>query len=218
MDVWSTWIEQSLASPWLYIVLLALVIADAFLVILPSETLVVALGSLALSTGTPNLGLVIATATVGAIIGDNACYWIGRVLPIDRMRWLRKPKPAAAFARARAAISARPASLILTARYIPFARIAVNLTAGATGFEYRRYVPLTMIAGFSWAVYNVAVGALFGAWLADNPVLAVVVSVLVAISLGLVIDGIVARVSARRALHREQSEHPEEQRDNSEHR
>ena len=199
MDVWSVWIEQTLASPWLYAVLLALVIADAFLVILPSETLVVALGSLALSTGSPNLGLVIATATVGAIIGDNACYWIGRSLPLDRMRWLRRPRPAAAFAHAQAAIGARPASLILTARYIPFARIAVNLTAGATRFEYRRYLPLTLIAGLSWAVYNVAVGALFGAWLADNPVLAVVVSVLVAISLGLAIDWVIGRISARRA-------------------
>ena len=198
MDVWSTWIEQTLASPWLYAVLLALVVADAFLVILPSETLVVALGSLALSTGSPNLGLVIASATVGAIIGDNACYWIGRVLPVERIRWLRRPGPAAAFARARAAIGARPASLILTARYIPFARIAVNLTAGATRFSYRRYLPLTLIAGLSWAIYNVTVGALFGAWLADNPVLAVVVSVLVAIALGLAVDWVIGRISARR--------------------
>lgn len=210
VDVWSAWIEQTLASPWVYVVLLALVIADAFLVILPSETLVVALGSLALSTGSPHLGLVIATATVGAIIGDNACYGIGRVLPVNRMRWLTKPGPAAAFARARGAIDSRPASLILTARYIPFARIAVNLTAGATRFGYRRYLPLTLVAGVSWAVYNVAVGALFGAWLADNPVLAVVVSVVVAIALGLAIDAVVGRLSRRRLL-RQQREHPDEE-------
>ena len=212
MDAIGLWIDQSLTSPWLYVVLLALVVADAFVVVLPSETVVVALGSLALSTGSPNLVLVIATASVGAVIGDNACYWIGRTLPVDRVKWLSLPRPAAAFRYAREAMRVRPASLIFTARYIPFARIAVNLTAGATRLSYRRYLPLTMVAGLCWAVYNVTVGALFGAWLSNNPVLAVVVSVVVAVCLGLAIDSLVGWASRRR-LRRERGEHSDEQTD-----
>lgn len=186
-------------GPWVYLVLFGLVIADAFLVVLPSETAVVALGSLALSTGHPNVWLVLATAALGAVVGDNICFQIGRRLGTERFGWMRRPRVQAAIDYARRAIATRPASLILTARYIPFARIAANLTAGATGFPFRRYFPLTVIAGSCWAIYNCVIGALFGAWLADNPVLAVVVSVVVAVTLGILIDAVTARVATRRA-------------------
>lgn len=186
-------------GPWVYLVLFALVIADAFLVVLPSETAVVALGSLAISSGHPNIWLVLATAALGAVVGDNICFQIGRRLGTERFGWMRRPRVQAAIDYARRAIATRPASLILTARYIPFARIAANLTAGATGFPFRRYFPLTVIAGACWAVYNCVIGALFGAWLANNPVLAVVVSVVVAVTLGILIDAVTARVASRRA-------------------
>jgi membrane-associated protein len=198
MDI-AEWVQQLSTTPWLYLGLLVLVIADAFLVVLPSETVVVALGSLSLSTGSPALAPVLLVAAVGAVVGDNICYALGRKVGADRFSWMRRGRGLAAIEAARLTLRRRPASVILTARYIPFARIAANLTAGATGFPYRRYLPLTLVAGTSWALYNCLIGALFGAWLADNPVLAVVVSVIVAISLGITIDTIVARVSARRA-------------------
>jgi membrane-associated protein len=197
VDAIVPWLQLSAEGPWLYVVVILLVIADAFLVVLPSETVVVALGSLAFSTGAPNIAGLLAVAAVGAIIGDNLCYLIGRSIGTDRFRWMRRPRIHAAFGYARRALTRRPASVILTARYIPFARIAVNLTAGATGFSYRTYLPLTLIAGTSWAVYNCFIGALFGTWLAAYPVVAVIVSVVVAISLGVAIDVLVGRFSRR---------------------
>ena len=198
MDDSLQWIDLAARGPWLYAVVFGLVIADAFVVVLPSETLVVALGSLAFSTGSPNIWLLLPVAAAGAVVGDNACYWIGRRIGIDRFRWMRRPRIHSAFDYAGRALQQRPASLILTARYVPFARIAVNLTAGATGFAYRRYVPLTLVAGTSWALYNCVVGALFGAWLSDFPVLALVVSVVVAVLLGIGIDALIARVATQR--------------------
>ena len=127
MDAITAWLEQVAASPWLAAVLFVLVVADAFLVVLPSETFVVALGSLALSTGAPPIALVLAVATAGAVVGDNACYWIGRRIGTERFRWMRHPRIAAAIEHARVALRRRPAAIILTARYIPFARIAANL-------------------------------------------------------------------------------------------
>jgi membrane-associated protein len=198
VDGIAPWIELAAEGPWLYVVVIVLVIADAFVVVLPSETVVVALGSLAFSTGAPNILLLLVVATIGAVIGDNLCYLIGRSIGTDRFRWMRRPRIHAAFEYARRALTRRPASLILTARYVPFARIAVNLTAGATGFSYRSYLPLTLVAGASWALYNCLIGALFGAWLAAYPVVAVIVSVLVAITLGIAIDAVVGRLSRRR--------------------
>ena len=198
MDAITAWLEQVAASPWLAAVLFVLVVADAFLVVLPSETFVVALGSLALSTGAPPIALVLAVATAGAVVGDNACYWIGRRIGTERFRWMRHPRIAAAIEHARVALRRRPAAIILTARYIPFARIAANLTAGATRFAYRRYLPLTLIAGAGWALYNCLIGALFGTWFSANPLLAIVLSVIVAIALGVAIDTITARLTAPR--------------------
>ncbi len=193
-----SWALTLAASPWLLPALYLLVVGDAFLVVLPSETLVVALGALWGATGSPALPGLIAVAAIGAVTGDSLCFAIGRVAGVDRWRWQRMRPVRLAIEKASAAIRTRPAVLIFTARYVPFARIAVNLTAGASGLAVRSFVPLSAAAGLAWAVYNVAVGAIFGAVLADVPVLAVVVSVVVAIMVGVVIDAVAAWVVRRR--------------------
>ncbi|TBN56443.1 hypothetical protein EYE40_02965 [Glaciihabitans arcticus] len=180
-------------SPWLLPVLFLLVVGDAFLVVLPSETAVVALGAIAGSTGSPNLAALVGVAGLGAIIGDSLCFAIGRSVGFDRWRWQREGRLARQLARVRGTVLARPAVLIFTARYIPFARIAVNLTAGATGLAYSRFLPLSAAAGLGWALYNSVVGLFFGSWLRDQPVLAVVLSVIVAMGLGFLIDWVLRR-------------------------
>lgn len=202
-------------SPWIYLVVFGLTVLDAFIVVLPSETVVVALGALALSGHGPSLWIVVPVAAAAAIIGDSLTFWVGsrwlgtrlvgsrlpgtRLLSpgvgLDRFRWMSRQRVEHAFAWARTALDRRAAVVLLTARFVPFGRIAVNLAAGATGFGYRRFLALTTVAGWCWAFYNAMVGALFGAVLGGNPVLAVAVSIVVAIGLGVLVD----RVSARLA-------------------
>lgn len=191
----TAWILELVTSPWLFAILFVLVVADAFLVVLPSETAVVALAALAGATGSPPLALLVPVAAIGAIVGDSSCFAIGRAAGHRRWRWQRQGRLGVALARARDTVLARPASLIFTARYIPFARIAVNLSAGAVGLPYRRFLPLSIAAGIGWALYNSAVGLLFGRLLGATPVLAVLVSIVVAIGLGVTIDLIVSRRS-----------------------
>ena len=193
------WITALAASPWLYPALFALVVGDAFLVILPSETAVVALGALAGATGQPSLWVLIPVAAVGAMAGDFLCFQLGRRIGSDRWRWQRSGKVGAAFARARATVLQRPAALIFTARYIPFARIAVNVSAGASGLPLRRFLPLSAAAGTGWALYNTGIGMLFGASMPSQPVLAVILSVVVAVIVGVLVDAVASRISARRA-------------------
>ncbi|GGR32911.1 DedA family protein [Agromyces mediolanus] len=186
-------LAQLAASPWLLPALFALVVGDAFLVVLPSETLVVALGALAATTGHPNPLLVIPVAALGAVLGDLACYGIGRAGGLERWAWQRKPRVAAAIERVRRTVGRRTAVLVFTARYIPFARIAVNLAAGAVRIPLGRYLPLSAAAGLAWAVFNTAMGAVVGAAFADQPLLALAISVPVAILAGLAIDALVRR-------------------------
>ncbi|TPX03095.1 hypothetical protein FJ656_19005, partial [Schumannella luteola] len=113
------WLEAVTVSPWLLVVLFALVVGDAFLVVLPSETFVVALGALAAATGHPSLWLVVPVAAVGAVVGDSACVAIGRAVGTERWGWQRRGRVGRAIARARGLVLRRPATLVLTARYIP---------------------------------------------------------------------------------------------------
>ncbi|MFK4730114.1 VTT domain-containing protein [Agromyces mediolanus] len=186
-------LAQLAASPWLLPALFALVVGDAFLVVLPSETLVVALGALAATTGQPNLLLVIPVAAVGAVVGDLACYGIGRAGGLDRWAWQRTPRVAAAIDRVRRTVGRRTAVLVFTARYVPFARIAVNLAAGAVRIPLARYLPLSAAAGLAWAVFNTTMGAVVGSAFADQPLLALAVSIPVAILSGLAVDALVRR-------------------------
>ena len=189
------WIEAAAGSPWMPIVLFALVVGDAFLVVLPSETAVVALGALGAATGAPPAWIVIPVAALGAVVGDLACYLLGRRAGIDRWAWQRRPRIAAALARVRSTIERRTAVLVFTARYVPFARIAVNLSAGAAGIPLTRYLPLSAAAGVGWAAFNVALGGVVGAALPQHPLAAVVISIPIAIATGLAVDAVVRRFS-----------------------
>lgn len=191
------WIAGLAASPWLLPALFGLVVGDAFLVVLPSETAVVALGALSTTTGAPAIGVVIPVAAAGAIVGDALCYLIGRRIGLDRWRWQREGRIGVAIERARDGVHRRTAVLVFTARYVPFARIAVNLAAGAGRVPLRRYLPISFAAGIAWAGYNVGIGAVVGSAFQESPLVAVAISIPIAIVLGLVVDRVVAGLDAR---------------------
>jgi membrane-associated protein len=50
---------------------------DAVLPLFPSETVVITAAVLA-ANGKLNIGLVATSAAVGAVLGDNCAYWLGR--------------------------------------------------------------------------------------------------------------------------------------------
>ena len=192
VDILNDLILQAIASPWLYAVLFAVTVIDGFFPPVPSETVLVAAAAVAASTGDGNILLLGAVAALGAAIGDNIAFLIGRRLGTTRFAWMRRPRVAAAFAYAQRALDRRSATLILGARYIPIGRVAVNMSAGALGFPWRRFLPLSLIAGVSWSVFSLAIGLLAGAWLHDQPVLSAAIGVVVALIVGVVIDRIAA--------------------------
>ena len=175
-------------SPWLLAALFVLVLGDAFLVILPGETVVTAAAALGASTGTPPVLAVILVAALAAFLGDAACFLIGRRIGLDRWAWMRGRRVQSAFTWARGRLHGNTAVVVFTARFIPFARLAVNLTAGASGLSPARYLGVAAIAASAWAAYQSVVGAVVGLLVPGGPVVAVIVSIVVAIALGLAID------------------------------
>lgn len=181
-------IVHAAAQWWIYPTLLIFCFIDGFVPILPSETLIVALGALSLSSGQPDMWLVILAAALGAIAGDNMAYLLGRHVGVDRFRWMRKPKIAKALSWARYELDRRGAVLIFTARYVPVGRVAVNWIAGTTGFPRRRFVVLDIFASLTWVVYSAGVGILAGHWVHEHPLLGVAIAIAFAVVLGVVMD------------------------------
>lgn len=180
-------------SPWVYLAVLAFAAIDAFFPPLPSESIVVALAAIGASTGEPELVVLALAAGAGAFLGDNVTFRVGRSIGVERFSLDRRPRLARAVDRAERELDRRAAILILTARYIPVGRTAVNLTAGATGFRYRRFLPLSLLGASSWAAYSVLIGVVAGTWVKENPLLGAAVAVVVAAGVGFLVDQLLQR-------------------------
>lgn len=191
------WVLALTGSPLVFGALFLFCTIDGFFPPIPSESVVIALAALAMSTGDPNLWIVVAVAAAGAFAGDQIAYSIGRRIPVRSLRMLRGPRGQAALDRAERALRERGPAYILAARYIPIGRVAVNMTAGAVGYPRQRFNGIAAIAAVMWAIYSVLLGMSAGVWLQAYPWLAVVVGVALGAVLGLVIDAVMRRVFGR---------------------
>jgi membrane protein DedA with SNARE-associated domain len=170
--------------------LLLFFFVDGFAMVVPSETLIVALAAFSRHSGEPNLWILGLTALAGAMAGDNMAYLLGRKIGLNRWKWMRRPKVQKAFAWARYELEKRGAVLIFTARYIPWGRVAVNYVAGTTGFPRRRFFLLDAFACVTWVGYSVGIGIVASSFplLHHNPLLGAGIAVVFAVILGIVID------------------------------
>ncbi|MGQ7313077.1 DedA family protein [Microbacterium arabinogalactanolyticum] len=193
MDIINDLILQAVASPWIALILFAVAAIDGFFPPVPSETVLVAAAAVAGTTGSTSVLVLCAAGALGAMVGDNIAYGIGRAVGTDRFRWMRRPRVASSFDLARRTLSQGGAGLILGARYIPVGRVAVNMTAGALGYPWPRFLLLSAVGGALWAAYSVAIGLLAGQWLKGQPLLSAVIGVVAALAIGIVVDRVAAR-------------------------
>jgi membrane-associated protein len=163
-------VEGAMGSPWVYLALLGFAALDAFFPIVPSESLVITAGVFSAANGEPNLALVIVSAGLGAFIGDHISYFIGRTAG-ERMMRRAKPgsKKAAAWERGHKLLTERGGVILIICRYIPGARTAITLTAGAVSYRLRSFSFFDAIAAGSWAAYSALVGYIGGEAFEDSP-------------------------------------------------
>lgn len=176
-------------SPAIYLIVLAVCAIDGFFPPIPSETTLVTVAAVAVTTGTPNLLLLGLVAAIGSITGDNIAFALGRRFGSSRLR--RNARVAQVLDWAGREMANRPASLILVGRYIPVGRIAVNMTAGATGLPHRRFLLLSSVAGVCWATYSLLIATFASAFAHDNPLLAAGIAIVIAIVLGFLVDRLI---------------------------
>jgi membrane protein DedA with SNARE-associated domain len=195
LDALTTLLEAGAAAPWVLPAVLVIAIGDALLPPIPSEGVVVALAAVAMAGDGPHLGLLALVAAVGAFLGDTLTFLVGRRHGPQRLARVTRPGARRVLERAAGTLERRGALVVLTARYVPLGRVAVNLTAGATGFAPRRFAGLAALAAATWAAWSVGVGALAGHWLDGSPLLGSAAGIAVALTLGLVVDRVARRLT-----------------------
>lgn len=184
----NTFIDAFMGSPWAWMAIFGVCALDAFLPVVPSETTVIAAGVLA-AAGDQNLAWVIALAMVGAFVGDNVSYLLGRVLGTRvTARVLRGPRGHAAYERARRTLHNRGGLIIVAARFVPGGRTATTLAAGTVRYPLPRFAVFAAVAALLWAVYASLIGYWSGGLLEGNPLLAVAFGIGVSAALTVVVE------------------------------
>ncbi|MEV0273846.1 DedA family protein [Hamadaea sp. NPDC050747] len=190
-------LESAVSSPWVYLVLFAVAVLDAFFPVVPAETMVITAGVLA-AGGQPNLALVIGVAALGAFAGDHISYQIGRTAGQGLLR--RMPpgsKRRAAYDWASNALQERGGLLLVVARYIPGGRTAATMTTGAAAYPRRRFALFDALAASSWALYSGLIGYLGGRAFEDDPLRGLLLGLGIAVSITITVE--VVRFLRRRA-------------------
>lgn len=200
-DSLDAWVLATSGAWWVLPVIAACCLVDAVFPLVPSESLLVALASLWAGRGPFPLIALALVGAIGAFLGDQIAFRIGRLVGSRRFRWMRRPRIAHAFDLAERQLERRGATLIFTARYIPVGRVAVNITAGATGFSARAFAFYDGLGCLLWGSYSVGIGLLGGHWMQDHRIIGVGVSVLIAVILGWALDQLIQRVLLRRRAH-----------------
>ena len=148
-------------SNWTYVYLVVVCALDSILPVVPSETSVI-LGGVFAGSGDLVLGLVILAAAVGAFIGDNIAYWIGRKAgPWIERRFFSGDR-ATRLDWAKDQVTKRGGYLLVVARFIPGGRTAVTVSCGILHWEYRRFVFFDVIAAVLWGSYAALLGYVGG--------------------------------------------------------
>ena len=162
-----------------YFTVFGLVFADAIVPIFPGETTLTS-ASVAASDGELVLALVIVAGALGAILGDNALYWISRTGP----KGLKARLEAASKKDERVAggldlLGRSGPLLIACGRFVPGVRFAVNVMMGMTEYPYRRFLLFSAIGGTAWAAYTCVLAYFVSTALADFALASIVISGLI---------------------------------------
>ncbi|HUR63447.1 MAG TPA: bifunctional DedA family/phosphatase PAP2 family protein [Candidatus Thermoplasmatota archaeon] len=154
-------------SVWAYVLIFVAAVAEALPAIgtlVPGHSIVIA-GGAAASLGYLNPWVVFAVATVGAVGGDAAAYWMGRS---QGRRFLERHGTRFGLTPPRVERSAQvlarnPFVAIVGGRFSAVTRAIVPFVAGCLSFRFGRFSAYNVIGAILWAGSSVLIGFLVGA-------------------------------------------------------
>ena len=181
-------IDVVTASGWVYPLIAGIAALDAVFPLVPSEATVVAAAALA-SAGELVFSLVLVSGALGAVLGDNVAYLIGRAGQGQVIgRLLRSARWRSRVERGERMLRDRSATIIVASRFIPGGRTATMISAGLVGLPWRRFAAYDLAACVLWAAYASLIGLVGGKAFADEPLHALLLAFGLAAALTLLIE------------------------------
>ncbi len=154
---------NGLVASYGYTLLVVLVGLESFGIPLPGETALVTAGAFA-ALGRLNVAGVIIAAAAGAILGDNAGYWLGRkggvalVHGYGRHVGLDEAK----LARVQGFFERHGAKTVFIGRFVALLRSWAAALAGVACMPYHTFTLYNALGGITWATVFGALGYAFG--------------------------------------------------------
>jgi membrane protein DedA with SNARE-associated domain len=181
-----------------YSVLFGGVLLGSIVPVVPTGAIVGAAAAFAMTSDAVALPLVLAVATLAALIGDLVTFAVCRSGGPAAVRWVARGQHADRIDEVREQFRQHGWQIIVIGRLLPAGRIPVLLAAGALAYPWRRLIPASTAGCILWALAYAALGVLSGG-IFDSPLLAT----LIATVLVLVVSAAVNLISARRRRARE---------------
>lgn len=153
----------SLIAQYGYLIVLFGVMLESIGIPLPGETILIAAGIL-VQRGSLDLGDAILFGILGAVVGDQIGYWIGRSggRPFI-LRWGRyvliTPER---LSRAEAFFARHGGKAVFFARFLSGLRVFGALVAGISRMRWRTFLVYNALGGATWATAAVLAGYLLG--------------------------------------------------------
>lgn len=174
--------------PQAYLVVFAMAAIDVIFPIIPSEAFVLA-AAVAAGTGALNVGLVALAAALGAFLGDNLAYLVGRSMGrplmermlgdrIDRLGWMETR------------LQRHGPSLIIVGRFVPGGRSLVAIGSGVIRMRWATFAAYDAIAVTVWSLQVVIPGYIGGSVFTEQPWLGFIVGAVISLAVVATIEGL----------------------------
>lgn len=126
--------------------------------IFPGVTVIFLSGFVLRTTG-DNLGLIIALATIGAFLGDNLDYFIGKraSLLIEQKPLFTKP-----IHLVRPFLKRHGIWAVFVGRFNSWSRAWIAMACGVTNFSYIKFALVSFVSAFVWTTLWIVGGYLVG--------------------------------------------------------
>ncbi len=146
-----------------YLIVFLLVGIESFGIPIPGETALITAAAFA-ALGKLNIAFVIAASAAGAIIGDNAGYWVGKkggIAIVHKFgRYVRLDE--SKIARMHEFFEKHGAKTVFLGRFISLLRCWAAVLAGVANMPYGTFMLWNALGGIGWSVIFGTLGYIFG--------------------------------------------------------
>lgn len=174
--------------PIFYPLVSLLIVGDALIPMIPSETVINLAAAFSASQGVPNLWGLIVAAVIGGIIGDNLCFAFGGKLIGYVERLDPESKSGQAIEWVRRNMKRSAGVTIIVGRFIPWARWMATIILASVRYNWFAFVFYDTIGVIIWALLSAGMGYIGGSLLSQYPILAMIAGVLLGSLVGLLIQ------------------------------